>query len=45
MYASGRPGGPFARAGENADEAERSGLGVAETAVWNSFLHRIIKKG
>ncbi|MBL8629527.1 MAG: hypothetical protein JNM81_07855 [Rhodospirillaceae bacterium] len=45
MYASGLPGaGRAAPVHEAADETERSGVGVAQTAVWGSFLHRMIRK-
>ena len=40
MYASDTPGAK----GESADESERGHrLGIAETAVWSSFMNRIIK--
>ncbi len=42
MYASGHPG---AKVRGSSDESEDGhNLGVAETAMWGSFLSRIIKK-
>jgi hypothetical protein len=42
MYASGHPG---AKVRGSSDESEGGqSLGVSETAMWGSFLTRIIKK-